>query len=102
MRYVRKSIKNPVSNVQNHHDTPVQNNLAYTPSDMLKMAQNGIPVSSVALQDDCVDFGNTSRSFDVPLEHQRGMDPARLWMESQDIKKRFRDSVNRDKSIKSE
>lgn len=99
MRYIRKSTINyfPTSYVA--EETRVQNHLSYTPSDMLKMAEKGLPVSTMMLSDDAVDMGDTSHGFDVPLENQRFHDPAKLWQASQDIKKRFRDAVKAHKTL---
>lgn len=65
----------------------VQNGLALTPSEILKMAENGIPASS-ANNPNLID-GTPDNNWVVPLEERRGIDMNDLWNERQDIKQRL-------------
>lgn len=56
--------------------------LAYTPADMARMHAAGMPVNSANLINTFYD-GDKNPSFDVPLERQRGLDPAEIWEASQ-------------------
>lgn len=65
----------------------VQNNLALTPADVLKMAESGIPASS-QMQSAMID-GHTGTDWNIPLEERRGVDIADMWQESMNIRKKF-------------
>lgn len=71
-------------------EKPVQNGLALTPSDILRMAEQGIPASS-ANNPNLID-GSTENNWEVPLEERRGIDMADLWNERQNIKRKFMDA----------
>lgn len=70
-------------------DTPVQGGLAVTPSQMQRMAERGIPVTSQNLEGMFYD-GDTRPSWDVPLDMQRGVDVATLWETRKDIRNKLR------------
>lgn len=75
-------------------EDPVQNDLAYTPSQMFEMAQKGMPVStqSVAL-DGMFDEGYRELDFEPPLHLMRHADMADLWEKSRDAKMKIKESV---------
>lgn len=82
---------------QRHEDEiPVYGNLVVTPSQMLKMAEKGIPISSQNTAFQPSD-GEKNPSFDLPLDRLRGVDPAAMWEESQIIKQKARVAHNRDR-----
>lgn len=67
----------------------VQNGLAVTPRQMMELTQRGIPITpaNLGLQ---YKEGVNSLDFDVPMEHQRGIDMADMWMHRQSMKKRLK------------
>lgn len=66
----------------------VQNGLAVTPSDVLRMAERGIPASA-QMNTQMID-GHTGSDWNVPLEERRGVDIAQMWQESQNVRTKFR------------
>lgn len=59
-------------------ETPVQGGLSYTPAQMMKLVQNGIPVNAPNAQ--LVESqGVPNPSWDIPLERKRGVDIADIW-----------------------
>lgn len=68
----------------------VQNGLSYTPQEMLKMAQNGEPISPLNLSMVEVEEGYGKLDFDTPLPYQRGVDIGDCWEAEQTSKKRLK------------
>lgn len=68
-------------------ETPVQNGLAVSPADVLKMAEAGIPASA-QMNSRMID-GHSGSDWNVPLEERRGVDIAAMWQESRNIRKKF-------------
>lgn len=66
----------------------VQSGLALTPADVLRAAEQGIPVSSSS-SSNFID-GQPNPSWDIPLDEQRGIDIGHLWQEQMNAKKKFR------------
>ena len=82
-----------------HADEPiVQSGLAYTPSQMMQLAEKGIPVSTNNQSDqnffDGVPVGQGS--FDLPLELQKGTDVADCWQASQSARKAAKKGLKAD------
>lgn len=65
----------------------VQNNLAYTPEEMMKMAQNGEPISPLNLTAVDLEEGYQRLDFDTPLEYTRGVDIGDCWEAEQRSKR---------------
>lgn len=101
MRYIRKPIVKVQACNLHKNDEVVQSNLAYTPSDMLNMAQRGIPIQSYMLPDDSIDIGSEKPTFDIPLERRRSVDVAQLWQASQTIKRKMKKTIIQDKQANS-
>lgn len=76
-------------------DLPVQNGLAYTPSKMLELAKQGIPISAQAISDDHFFEGDTDYSPHVDIQYQRGIDINDLWNEQQRIHSKMIDATKR-------
>lgn len=76
-------------------DIPVQNGLSVTPSQMLKLAEQGVPVTSQNLESQFYD-GDTRPSWDVPLDQQRGIDVATIWQRRKDISRRLHEGHQAD------
>lgn len=77
-------------------DIPVQNGLALTPTEMMRLAQKGVPISAQNEQNffDGVD----NPTWDVAPEKMRGVDPADLWQ----LQKTSRKKVTSAKRINSD
>lgn len=74
-------------------DVFVQNGLAVTPSQMLEMAADGVPISSVNAEFMYDDGQRTPP--DVPvLDRQRGVDLGDLWEHQQDIRYKMKKLYN--------
>lgn len=69
-------------------DEKVQSGLSVTPSEMMKLAERGIPVSSQSLSS--FYDGESNPSWDMPLEQRRGIDMAALWQEGKDIRQKLK------------
>lgn len=71
------------------HELPVYGNLVVTPSEMLRMTEQGIPISAQNMAYKPAD-GESNPSWDIPIDRLRGVDPAAMWEESQIIKQKAR------------
>lgn len=91
--YSAKSCK---SCQRKENELPVYGNLVVTPSQMLNMAEKGIPISSQNTAFQPSD-GESNPSFDIPLDRLRGVDPALMWESSQIIKQKARSAHIRDR-----
>ena len=67
------------------NDTPVQNGLAVTPSQMLEMTNQGIPItpSNLGLT---YQEGVGKLDFEPPMEYRRGVDITDMWEHREDFK----------------
>lgn len=77
------------------HEKIVQSGLALTPSDIERMANQGIAVSTPAAEQFTYD---NSDSWDVPLEYSRDADRNSIWELSQISKQRILNARRRDKA----
>lgn len=59
-------------------ETLVQSALAYTPADMQRMAEKGVSINSMNMEGSYY-YDAPTKSFDVPLQDSRGIDPADIW-----------------------
>lgn len=82
-------------------ELPVQTGLAVTPAQMLEMAQQGIPISSVNAEY-MYDDGQRTVDFVPPLERQRRIEIGDLWENEMDIRKKTRKLYQMESEIKSE
>lgn len=95
-----KKIRRPLCTCRRRRgESVVQNGLAVTPSDVLRMAENGIPAS--AQMNSSFFDGSQKPGWDVPLEERRGVDIAQMWQSSKDIKQKFRDAHARGEVVNS-
>lgn len=93
-----KKIRRNLANCKRRkNEEIVQNGLALTPAQILKMAEAGIPASS-ANNPNLVD-GSKENNWIVPIEERRGIDMADLWNERQDIKQRFVNAHSKSVSV---
>lgn len=77
---------------RNEEDVPVQSGLALTPSQMMEMANHGVPISTQQLGNQYID-GKPNPSFDIPLDQQRGIDIGDIWQAAQTSKKKIRSAM---------
>lgn len=70
-------------------DEPVvKPGLALTPHEMEIMHSKGVPISSSSLDQQYYD-GDTSKSFDIPIDRQRGVDISDVWNASKNAKRKL-------------
>lgn len=67
----------------------VQNGLAMTPSDVLRAAESGTPVSSLMTASNFSD-GHFGSDWDIPLEDRRGIDMGHLYQEQMESRSKMR------------
>lgn len=79
-------------------ESVVQNDLAYTPTQMMQMAEKGIAVSNQSVSaDNFFDGVPVSEStFNLPLERLRGVDVADCWQAEQSIRKKAKKGLRND------
>lgn len=85
----KKGFGKTVSYKRSKSDVIVQSGLAMTPSQMQRLSERGIPVSSQNLEGMFYD-GDSRPSWDVPLDQQRGIDVATMWQKRKDIAAKLR------------
>lgn len=91
-RYERYNRKPCVCITCKKDDEPiVRNGLAYTPSDMARLAAKGMPINTLNMQTAYVD-GELDPSFDLSSDRLRHVDVADLWEQHQDIVRRAREA----------
>lgn len=78
----------------------VQNGLAVTPSQVLKMAESGIPAS--AQMNSAMIDGHEGSDWVVPLDERRGIDIAQMWQESMNARNKFRKAYANSEVVNSE
>lgn len=77
-------------------ESVVQNDLSYTPSQMMEMSEKGISVSAQNVNPDMFYDGDTNPSFELGLERLRGVDVADCWQAEQSIKKKAKNGLKND------
>lgn len=66
-----------------------QPGLAVTPSEMLEMAEAGIPINSINAES-FYDDGRRSLDVEPPIDRRRGVDIGDLWENDMEIRKKMR------------
>lgn len=82
-----------------HEDEDVvQCDLAYTPSQMMRLVENGFPVTAHQLNPDLFFDGVAvgQGTFDLPLDRTKGVDVADCWQASQTARKKAKDGLRQD------
>lgn len=69
----------------------VQNGLAVTPAQVLRMAESGLPVTA-QLQYQMVE-GHNGSDWSLGIEERRGIDMAQIWQESKSARKRLKNGA---------
>lgn len=76
-------------------ELPVKDGLAITPSDMFRMQQQGLPITTA---NSALGYtGEKNPSWDVELDRCRGADVADLWQASKTIHEKVRRAHENDK-----
>lgn len=89
-----KRYDNRVAVCERHDDEiPVQDGLAYTPSKMMQLAQEGIPISTQTAAGVTFDDGYRTLDFEPLLENRRGIELTDLWEARQDIKVKMKEKM---------
>lgn len=88
-----------VKTVKSSDEPVVRNGLAYTPADMARLTERGMPVNALAAASMYTD-GEMNPSFDISSDRERHVDVADLWEQHQQIISRAR-NAQRAKSKKS-
>lgn len=73
----------------------VQSGLSVTPSEMLSLAQQGIPISS-HFDDSKFDDGDTRSLGSIDFIHQRGLDVVDVWEHQKSSRKKVLDAKAKD------
>lgn len=76
----------------------VQNDLAYTPSQMIDMAERGIAVNAQNQSADMFFDGvpTSESTFNLPLDRLRGVDVADCWQAEQNTRKKAKKGLKND------
>lgn len=96
---IKKLSSRPVPSGCTNNTVPyvyTEQNIAVTPSQIQQMVERGIPVSP-SNASSFID-GVPNPSFDVPIEHRRGVDVVDVWDASQDAKRSLIQAHLKDKS----
>lgn len=88
-KYTRKNRDRFAHCVRHDGEQEVQSGLALTPSQMMEMAQRGLPITTQNLGV-TYDEGYSNLDFTPPLEHQRGIDIGDLYEARMDAKSKLR------------
>lgn len=82
-----------VCRISNECDIITRPNLAITPSQMAKLVDDGIPVSSSMLSGMFND-GVQNPSWDLPIDQKRGVDVAQIWNATKDARNNITSKVS--------
>lgn len=79
----------------------VQNDLSYTPSQMMELAEKGIAISNQSISADNFFDGVPIKesTFDLPMDQLRGIDVADCWQASESIKKKAKNGLKNDINV---
>lgn len=83
-----RKIVRPYTAKPSVNDIPINGKLAMTPSKMMKLAEQGIPISSQQLGGQFYD-GDVKVTWDVPIDRQRGVDMNDMWNYEQTVRKKM-------------
>lgn len=81
-----------VCRISSECDIITRPNLAITPSQMAKLVDDGIPVSSSMLSGAFND-GVQNPSWDLPIDQRRGVDVAQVWNVQRDARRAITSKV---------
>lgn len=87
-----KTIVRPSVAYRQSHEPIVQNNLAVTPADMMRMTELGKPISTQILGAEYYD-GRDKLDFECNLEYRRGVDINDMWNAQHDGKDKVKKAL---------
>lgn len=77
-------------------DVPVKGDLAVTPAQMARMAENGVAISSQIAGS--FNDGETNPSFEVPMTQVRGLDIVDFWEAEKIARKNVKEHIKANES----
>lgn len=77
------------------NEEQVQSGLALTPSEMMEMANKGVPITPQNFDGLQYDEGYSKLDFDVPIEYRRGIDIGDCWEAEMDAKARLKSAKDK-------
>ena len=89
--YKRKGLR-PYVNRSSDTDIVVRSGLSYSPADMSKLTERGMPVNSLNTSSVFID-GEENPSFDITSDRVRHVDVCDLWEEHQRIRDKAREAA---------
>lgn len=96
-----KSTFRPASCVRRHDEKAPTPNLAYSPSDMARMYEHGMPVNSTNLVGNFSDGSKNVHWSDLSIERKRGVDVADIWTASKQARAKLTKSLKNAKLVNS-
>ena len=81
-------------------ETDVRSGLSVTPAQVLKMAEQGIPIS--AQMNTALSDGHTGSDFNIPLEERRGIDMADIWQQEMTSRKKLKNAHGKGEVVNKE
>lgn len=85
-------VKNRLANaIRKSSDLPVKGDLAVTPAQMARMANNGVAISSQIAGS--FNDGETNPSFELPISQVRGLDIVDFWEAEKIARKNVKDHI---------
>ena len=85
------------SYVRTDQDAPVKNGLAITPAEMLKMADQGLAISSQS--HDLFFDGDNAKDWTLSIERRRGVDMADVWEAQKAARNKIAVAHNNDRQM---
>lgn len=76
-------------------EIPTQGGLAFTPSKMMQLASDGIPISAQTAAGITYDEGHRTLDFEPLLENRRGIDVTDIWEADQDARHKIKNSLKK-------
>lgn len=76
-------------------EIPTQGGLAFTPSRMMELANDGIPISTQTAAGVTYDDGYRTLDFEPLLEHRRGIDICDAWEADQDARVKMKTALKK-------
>lgn len=76
-------------------EIPVQGGLAYTPSKMMQLAQDGIPISTQTAAGVQYDDGYRKLDFEPLMEFRRGVDITDVWEADMDARQKVKNALKK-------
>lgn len=91
MKRITRVINRLASAKRKPSDLPVKGDLAVTPAQMARMANNGVAISSQIAGS--FNDGETNPSFELPISQVRGLDIVDFWEAEKIARKNVKDHI---------